>query len=65
MYVKRYQNIFDKSISEFVLSEYLERQIEEQFSNKIAILDPKDDYYNARKCFFEIQKKKELDACFP
>ena len=65
MYVKRYQNIFDQSISECVSSEYLERQIEEKFSNKIAILDPKDEYYNARKCFFEIQKKKELDAYFP
>ena len=37
MYVKRYQ-----SIREFVSSEYLERHIEEEFSNKITRLDPNE-----------------------
>ena len=31
MYTKRYQNIFDQSVSEFVSSEYLHREIEEEF----------------------------------
>ena len=44
MYAKTYQNIFDRSISTFVSSEYLERQIEEEFSNKIARLDPNYEY---------------------
>ena len=61
---KRYQNIFDQSISEFVSSEYLKREIEEEFSNKIARLDPKDIYYDARKNSLEVQKKKQLDAVF-
>ena len=32
MHAKRYQNIFDLSISKFFSSEYLERQIGEEFS---------------------------------
>ena len=64
MYTKRYQNIFDQSISKFFSSEYLERQTKETLSNKIARLDPNDEYYDARKNSLEIQKKEELDAVF-
>ena len=44
MYGKRYQNAFDQRISKFVSSEYLERQIEEECSNKITRLNPNDEY---------------------
>ena len=66
MHAKRYQNIFDQIIGEFVSSEHFERQIEEEFSNKTARLDPNDEYYKARKNSLEFQKKKkkELDAAF-
>ena len=63
-YAKRYQNIFDQDIAEFVSSEHLEHQIEEKFSNKIAALDPQDEYYEARKNSLELQRKKELDSIF-
>ena len=49
MYAKRYQNIVDQSISEFVSFQYLERQTEEEISNKIARLNPNDEYYDVRK----------------
>ena len=64
MYAKKYQNVFDQSISDFVSSEILERQIEEEFLNKIAKLDQNDDYYEARKNSLKVQKKRELDAVF-
>ena len=48
----------------FVSSEIFERQIEEEFLNKIAKLDKNIDYYGARKNSLEIQKKQELDAVF-
>ena len=35
LYAKRYQNVLDQSISDFVSSEILERQIEEKLLNKI------------------------------
>ena len=63
-YAKRYQNIFGQSISNFVSSESLERQIEKEFLNKIAKLDQNDNYYEATKNSLEIQKKKELGAVF-
>ena len=46
------------SISNFVSSEILERQIEEEFLNKIGKLDQNDDYYEARKNTLEILKKR-------
>ena len=63
-YAKRYQNVFDQSISDFASSEILERQIEEEFLNKIAKLDQNDNYYEASKNSLELQKKK-LDTVFP
>ena len=65
MYAKRYQNIFDQSMSEFVLSEYPERQIQEEFSSKIARLDSNNEYYDSRKNSLEIPKKKNLILYFP
>ena len=55
---------FDQSISDFVSSEILERQIEEEFLNKIGKLDQNENYYEARKNSLEILKKMELDAVF-
>ena len=65
LYPKRYQNVFDQSIGNFVSSEIFERQIEEEFLNKIGKLDQNDDYYEARKNSLEIQKKKSLMLYFP
>ena len=58
MYAKKYQNVFDQDISEFVSSDILDQQIEGEFLNKLASLGPKDEYYEARKNYLEIQKKK-------
>ena len=38
-HAKRYQDVFDQSISDFFSSEILERQIKKEFLNKIAKLD--------------------------
>ena len=59
LYAKWYQNVFDQDISEFVSSEILEQQIEEEFLNKIPSLDPNDEYYEARKNSFELKKKRK------
>ena len=41
-YVKRYQNVFDPEISEFVSTDLLEKEINETFENKVAALDQND-----------------------
>ena len=64
LYAKRYQNVFDQSVSDFVSFEILEGQIEEEFLNKTAKSDENDDYFEARKISLEIQRKKELDAIY-
>ena len=53
-FAKRYQNVFDQKIGEFVSTEILERQIEEEFLNKLCTLHPQDEYYKARKNSLEI-----------
>ena len=44
---KRYQNPFDLEIPEFVLSELLEREINETIYNKIATLDQNETFFEA------------------
>ena len=63
-YTKKYENFFDQSISDFVSSEFLERQIEEEYLNKFASLDSQDEYFGARENSPLIQKNKELNAVF-
>ena len=47
-YTKKYQNVFDQEISDFVSSEILKRQIEEEYLSKFAKLDPQDEYFDAK-----------------
>ena len=65
-YAKRYQNVLHQGISEFVSSEILERQIEEEFFKKIAFLDPNEECYEPRKNYFQLKKKRKrgLDSVF-
>ena len=42
----------------------LERQIEEEFLNKLYALDTQDEYYNAKKICLKFKKKKGTGYCF-
>ena len=57
-YAKRYQNVFDQQISDFVLTKILKSQIEEEFFDKICPLDTQDEFYETKKNSLEIQKKR-------
>ena len=57
-YAKKYQNVFNQDISDFISSEILERQLEEEYLNEFATLDPQDEYFDAKKNSLEIQEKK-------
>ena len=56
-YAKRYQNIFDQDIVEFVSSELLERQIKENFSNKTGALDFRTNVMKPEKALWITMKK--------
>ena len=61
-YIRKYQNGFDPSLQDFVSSDLLEKEINEEFDNKIAALDINSRFYHARKNSFEIERRKQLDA---
>ena len=63
-YVKRYQNVFDREISEFVSSKLLQREITESFDNELVLLDQNGKYFEAKKNSLDIQQKKSLIASF-
>ena len=61
-YVKKYQNLFDPEVSDFVSSELLEMEIEDSFSNNLMKLNQNDPFYKARENSLEIQRAKDLDV---
>ena len=63
-YAKHFQNFFDQNIFEFVSSELLQKQIEEEFLNKICALNQNAEYFEARKSYLKLQEKKELDTVY-
>ena len=54
---KKISNVFDQDISEFVSSDILEQQIEEEFLNESAFLDPKDNIMKQEKTLWRLKKK--------
>ena len=38
-YINRYHNVFDQTVSDFVTSDLLKKQIEEEFNDKLMKLD--------------------------
>lgn len=62
--VKRYQNVFDPEMSEFVSTELLGKEINESFDNKLTALEKSDKFYEAKKNSIEIQRKKDIDGVF-
>ena len=56
------QNVFNPKLSEFVCTELLEREISETFDNEIVSLDTTDQFFEAKKNSFEIERKKQLDS---
>ena len=61
-YVKKYQNVFDPEVSDFVSSELLGMEIEDSFNNNLMKLNQNDPYYKARKNSLQIQRTKDLDV---
>ena len=60
MYIKRYYNLFDNKISGFVNSEILEKNINQEFDQKIALIKDDDPFKNAR--IVELQNEKETST---
>ena len=59
-YAKKYENVIDQEISDFVSPEILERQLEEEYLNKFPKLDLQDEYFDAKKKFIRNSGKKSI-----
>ena len=61
-YIRKHQSVFDPSVKDVFSFSLLEKQINEEFDNKISQLNPQDSFYEAIKSSFEIGRRKQLDA---
>ena len=60
-YIKKYHNLFDNKISGFVNSEILEKNINQEFDQKIALIKDDDPFKNARIAELENEKEASID----
>ena len=61
-YIKKYYNIFDQKVSEFVNSDVLKHQIEQDFQQQIANVKHDDPFRSGRINSVKYQNKEDLDA---
>ena len=61
-YIRKHQNVFDPSLQDFVSSDLLEKEINEDFDNKVAALTINSQFYDTKNNSFVIEKNKQFDA---
>ena len=61
-YIKKYHNLFDNKISDFVNSEILEKNIDQEFDQKIALIKDDDPFKNARTAEPENEKETSINS---
>ena len=61
-YIKKYHNLFDSKISNFVSCEILEKNINQEFEQKIALIKEDDRFKNTRIAELENEKKTNIDS---
>ena len=61
-YIKKYYDLFDNKISGFVNSEILEKNINQEFDQKIALIKNYDPFKNARIAELENEKETSIDS---
>ena len=61
-YIKKYRNLFDNKISSFVNSEILEKSINQEFEQEIALIKDNDPFKNARIVELENKKQTNIDS---
>ena len=58
-YIKKYYNLFDSKVNNFVNSEILEKNINQEFEQEIALIKNDNHFKNAR--IAELEKKRQAD----
>ena len=61
-YIKKYYNLFDSKIENFVNSEILERNINQEFEQEIALIKQGDPFKNAHIAELENERQTDIDS---
>ena len=61
-YIKKYYNLFDSKIENFVNSEILERNINQEFEQEIALIKHGDPFKNAHIAELENERQTDIDS---
>ena len=64
-FIRKYQNVFDKDVSDLFSSDHLKEVINEDFNKRVIEITSDDPYRDTKVNSLEIQRKKELDASKP
>ena len=57
-YFKKYYNLFDSQVANFVKSDVLEQNINEEYEQKMAMIKENDPFKDVRIAEIENEKKK-------
>ena len=58
-YIKKYYDLFDSQVANFVKSDVLEQNINEEYEQKMAMIKENDPFKDARIAEIENEKKKK------
>ena len=61
-YIRKYYDLFDNKISGFVNSEILEKNIIQEFDQKVALIKNDDSFKSARIAELENEKETSIDS---
>ena len=61
-YINRYHNVFDQTVSDFVTSDLLKKQIEEEFNDKLMKLDNEGQFQNIKLETIKNERLSSLEA---
>ena len=61
-YVNQYHNIFDQKVSQFLTSDFLKKQTEENYNNKLMKLDKEDRFYKIKLQTIKTERLSSLEA---
>ena len=61
-YINRYHNIFDPKVSQFVTSDSLKADVEENYDDKLWKLDKEDRFYEIKLQTIKTERLQQLEA---
>ena len=61
-YIKKYYNLFDSKVNNFVNSEILEKNINQEFEHEIALIKNDDPFKNALIAELENKRQTDIDS---